>query len=73
MSVTAVPTLTYHWLSVVSYWTGCPVSPANLSLTLLSTVRVPPRLLIVSALASTASLADVAIFIWSPAKLVVIA
>ena len=73
LSVAAVPTVTYHWVDVESYWTGCPTSPTNLSLTLLSTISDPPKLLIVSAFPSTASLADVAILIWSAFKLFVIA
>ena len=41
-SVAAVATLTYHWFSVTSYWTGWPISPEFLSETLLTTLRTPP-------------------------------
>jgi len=46
-SVVAVATFTYHWEAAASYWIGCPVSPDFLSDTLLSTLRIPPLLLIV--------------------------
>ena len=65
LSVAAVATLIYHWFSVVSYWIGCPTSPEFLSLTLLTTLRVPPLSLTVSALLLTASLGVCAILIWS--------
>ena len=55
LSVDAVETLTYHWLFALSHWTGWPISPEFLSDTLLTIVRVPPRLLIASAFAFNAS------------------
>ena len=55
LSVEAVETLINHCDSEESYWTGCPISPEFLSDTLLTTVRVPPRLLIASAVAFNAS------------------
>ena len=53
--------LTYHWLS---YWTGCPISPAFLSLTLLITDKTEPPLLIVIELSIAASFCVWAILIW---------
>ena len=53
----SIPTLIYHWfLTTSSYWIGCPISPEFLSDTLLTTFNDPPRLLIVKAVAFSASL-----------------
>ena len=45
----AVPTVIYHWLFVLSYWIGCPISPDTLSDTLLSIWTIPPFELISTA------------------------
>ena len=65
LSVAAVPTVTYHWLWLLSYWIGCPKSPAILSDTLLSIWRIPPLLLMVISSPETASLSVWPTLTWS--------
>ena len=43
--------IAYHCFWVLSYWIGCPRSPGTLSVTLLTSERIPPlefRILITS-------------------------
>ena len=75
LSVAAVPTVTYHWLWSLSYCIGCPISPAILSDTLLSTWRIPPLSLnaIPTGVLLLASFNVWAILIWFAFTPVVIA
>ena len=55
LSAELVETPMNHWLLVVSYWIGCPISPEFLSDTLLTTLKTPPLLLILSGVSVFAS------------------